>query len=341
MRQSFTKASVCLLLVGYAAALSANFMQQSAGVSPRTPSTLEHEHRLTNEGSLSANTAMFMSSGLSDKTTKLLGVGFVMVICFLFCASLCHSNTTEEVSAPSSTAEVSALVSPPVGQQMQAKPREDLRAMQTCDGTWARTYQNADGPGKEALELLFRCHIIPTEEFAHSKVSQEHVDECVWIGTHMLRQRKLEEWTEAWPEALRSFEESVTACFSARADARSSFKVPGSGSRSRQGSPRALQFLDSHKDLPGSFGKLPMSGPIAGSGAKTASPIKAELRTASPMASNPGGRKNLMDRCRQIMAESDSGRKTRDLTPKGKATASSKSNPSKQPGKQAGKETTS
>jgi len=85
-------------------------------------------------------------------------------------------------------------------------------------GTWIKTYRMADHGGKEALELLFLCNIIPMEEFADSAVSQEHIDECIWISTQMLRQKSLEQWVENWPQATRTFEESVTACFAARKD---------------------------------------------------------------------------------------------------------------------------
>jgi hypothetical protein len=85
-------------------------------------------------------------------------------------------------------------------------------------GTWIKTYRMADHGGKEALELLFLCNIIPMEEFADSPVSQEHIDECIWISTQMLRQKSLEQWVENWPQATRTFEESVTACFAARKD---------------------------------------------------------------------------------------------------------------------------
>merc|ERR1719213_157532 len=70
-------------------------------------------------------------------------------------------------------------------------PQSDLQDVEKCDGSWALCYQKAAGQSKQALELLFRCHIIPVQEFSHSRVSQEHIDECVWIATHMLRQRTL------------------------------------------------------------------------------------------------------------------------------------------------------
>jgi len=91
------------------------------------------------------------------------------------------------------------------------------------DGSWAQVYREAEGDQKEALELLFRCNIISTDEFAFSSVSQEHIEECIWIATHMLRQKPLEEWVALWQQAQQTFEDEVTACFEARSDPNSEF----------------------------------------------------------------------------------------------------------------------
>lgn len=93
-----------------------------------------------------------------------------------------------------------------------------LEVEEDVQGTWVKTYRNADMTSREALELLFRCNIIPHDEFAQSFVSQEHIDECVWISTQMLRQRSLDEWVVDWQTATKTFQESVTACFAARTD---------------------------------------------------------------------------------------------------------------------------
>jgi len=366
----------CLLLVGGVASLSTNFMQSgpllneqifhfkgqtaqaitplSKLAAPQVSQWLNHlrggtntsshpEHQLAaNKQSLSdedrPQPVTFMSNQLSSKMSmrRVIFVSFGVVIICLGLAALCLFVMEEN--------------EPPSSDRMPAKPPEDLYVMETCDGTWARTYQNADGQSKQGLELLFRCHIIPTEEFANSRVSQEHVDESVWIATHMLRKKPLDEWTEIWPEALREFEESVTACFAARTDVRSSFYdgVPGSGSR--QGSPRALQFLDSLVEQPTNFGKQPPSDPIAGSGgsglrdediaqssgAQTKTPIKGATPIkmpgdskpdALPLLKTPQDRKSLMERCRQIMAASDAQKKP--LNAKSGASSEASSPPKK------------
>lgn len=84
------------------------------------------------------------------------------------------------------------------------------------DGSWSQVYRDARGEQKEALELLFRCNIISTEEFAFSQVDQDHIQESLWIATHMLRQKPLEEWVALWTQAQQTFEDHVTACFEAR-----------------------------------------------------------------------------------------------------------------------------
>ena len=54
-----------------------------------------------------------------------------------------------------------------------------IEAADDCKGTWAETYRQADVSSKVAMELLFRCNIIPAEEFARSNVPADHVEECL------------------------------------------------------------------------------------------------------------------------------------------------------------------
>jgi hypothetical protein len=83
-------------------------------------------------------------------------------------------------------------------------------------GSWGQAYQHADVNRLQALELLFRCNIIPVEAFPDCEVSQEHIEECIWIANHMLRRKPLEEWISNEREGRRAFDESVVACFAAR-----------------------------------------------------------------------------------------------------------------------------
>jgi hypothetical protein len=137
-------------------------------------------------------------------------------------------------------------------------------------GTWARTYRKADKGSKEPFQLLFLCGIIPFSEFAHSYVSQEHIDECIWISTQMLRQKPLAEWVSSWEQAMKTFEESVTACFAARTDviaslygtsAPNSPKPPDNGGAEPPGSPRSDRGMMDCCTPPGTSMMPPMAPP--------------------------------------------------------------------------------
>lgn len=83
--------------------------------------------------------------------------------------------------------------------------------------TWAQAYADAPPDQKESFELLFRCNMISTEEFSLQVVSQEHIQECTWIATHMLQHKPMEEWVGLWQQAQQSFEDRVADCFEASA----------------------------------------------------------------------------------------------------------------------------
>lgn len=154
--------------------------------------------------------AHFRSSGAEDFTTLLINAAFVMVcLGFLFVCLL--SNGDDDGDGPGD-----GVPSP--------QKLESLRDVQCREGegSWAQAYRDAKGEERDALELLFRCHIISTYEFAESKVSQEHIDECVWIGCHMLRQKPLSDWAAMRYQAKEIFEQNAAACFQARSDSRSS-----------------------------------------------------------------------------------------------------------------------
>merc|ERR1719387_17122 len=46
--------------------------------------------------------------------------------------------------------------------------KQDFANLNLSDGSWAQVYREARGEQREALELLFRCNIISTDEFAFS-----------------------------------------------------------------------------------------------------------------------------------------------------------------------------
>lgn len=188
----------------------------------------------------------------------------------------------------------------------QAKQHEDLKLVEHGDGSWARTYLAAESERKQGLELLYRCNIIPAEEFENSKVNQDHIEECIWIARNMLQQRSLDDWCKVWPEAKKRFDDSVTKCFQERTDVR--VKSYQNLDRSGDGSSQAEQ-------------RPPAKGgtKVPPSASATRDP-KGEM---PPIIKSDKDRKSLMDRCRQIMAASDAGRRPWQST--GSASASDSS----------------
>lgn len=87
-------------------------------------------------------------------------------------------------------------------------------------GSFACRYRESSGSEKEALSLLLRCNIISKDEFASNCVSQEHIDECVWIASQMLEQKTLEDWVALSQNGRQSFEDTVAAIYEARENAR-------------------------------------------------------------------------------------------------------------------------
>jgi hypothetical protein len=106
-------------------------------------------------------------------------------------------------------AEVATLQKGDVSVKERTVAREEVPVPQS---SWARSYYEAQGKDKEAFELLFRCNIISTEEFACGSISQERIQECLWIASHMLQNKPLDEWVALWQQAQQSFEESVAEC---------------------------------------------------------------------------------------------------------------------------------
>jgi len=130
-------------------------------------------------------------------------IGFLIFsICGLISCVLCSDADKEEMVVEQDYATM--------------KVTQGFLSPEFSHGSWAQAYREARGEDKEALELLFRCNIISTEEFAFSSVSHEHIQECIWIAKHMLRQKPLEEWVALWQQAQLTFQDSVTACFEAR-----------------------------------------------------------------------------------------------------------------------------
>lgn len=215
-------------------------------------------------------------------STKLLAASFVALVLILGLGVLCFADedSAEQEQMPPKTVEEL--------ENSQSKYRQIVLAMEGhpgYGGTWAQTYENANEKiMKQGLELLFRCHIIPAEEWAETLVSQEHVDECVWITHKMLKERPLEQWLENCPEAQNEFNANVTACFEEKMQL-------GKDEPSFDNKAGIFSNVDTMERAP------------KGATRPEAKPdLLPVLRTASD-------RKSLMESCRRIMAVSDAGRR--------------------------------
>jgi hypothetical protein len=169
---------------------------------------------------------------------------------------------------------------PEVVEATPPKSADDLRfAVAGHEGTWAEIYRESSENQREALELLFRCGIIPVHEFKYHRVKKEHISECVWIATNMLRKKPLEDWVTSWAEAQQSFEESVTQSFAKRTET-----VQSERSLSQEHTPD-----DAGEQFSPDVAKhRPYSSPILG-------------------ALDDSGQNKLLVRCREVIASKESG----------------------------------
>lgn len=161
----------------------------------------------------------FRSTGSGDLTTLLVNVAFVLVclaaifICLQMNGDSDPDGSEESISGcPRSKKDSLKDV------QRRARAEERGPVQVQGPGSWAQAFREAKGKEREALELLFRCHIISTYEFAESKVEQEHIDECIMIGLQMLRLKPLTDWVVIRYQAKQVFEDSTAAAFCARSD---------------------------------------------------------------------------------------------------------------------------
>lgn len=68
---------------------------------------------------------------------------------------------------------------------------------------------------KEALRLCLRCEIFSSHEYANNRISQEHIDECLWIARTMLTQMSLEDWAQLSQQDRQRFEDNVDSLLQA------------------------------------------------------------------------------------------------------------------------------
>lgn len=67
----------------------------------------------------------------------------------------------------------------------------------------------------EGLRLCLKCEILSAQDYANNRVSQEHIDECLWIAKIMLQQMPLEAWVDLSQNERESFESRVGALLQA------------------------------------------------------------------------------------------------------------------------------
>jgi hypothetical protein len=203
------------------------------------------------------------SSFSMDSKTITRTVVFVL-LCIL-CIGLavgCAEKVSEESSSPDLSRSSLGHYSDHRGDLKLPVPL----VIEGHDGDWSKKYRWAERTQKQALDLLYLCKIIPVQEFLHAKVSQDHIDECVWIANAMLKQKTLREWLDKDDYAREFFNSCVTALYEARADIKDSQRFESPGTQSGGNSPENQQF------------------------AKERVPLK---RLGTNM---------LLDRCREIMA---------------------------------------
>lgn len=269
--------------------------------SSHQPNALKGRHQLFDSGVAETKPVSLHMSALSRakgaKTRLVLFIVMVIVVMvglFFACSLMEESEESEETTIPSKD---------------DITPKEDTQI-----GTWALTYQKADEQSKQGLDLLLGCNIIPQEEFDKSQVSQEHIDECVWIAIHMLQQRPLEQWIQMRPEAQKTFMDRNQLCLS------SNEKEPG-------GTPKAsVQHLEYPEHTPECDDRAiamrlqadNMTAPsesevhsVRSEKSYTTS-VKSSVSGVPSIFKHPEDSNSLILRCRQIMTASDSKRKPWD-----------------------------
>jgi len=261
--------------------------------------------------------------GFTISFTRLASIVFLIVVTIVSLIIICAPE--EEEGEPQKTREDNASARRGYESVPAMRP-EELAVLKTGDGTWARTYQEADPITKQGLELLLRCRIVPLEEFAHSKVTQEHISESVWIATRMLRLRPLEEWLKAMPEAKAVFQQCVAECFQAKKEKHAKKMVydggtGGSGSTGQtplQGGSLDTTFGSTGYTVPApqvpQASQAPRASPAP---MQVFPPTRGQAGATSPsvVLKTPADSKKLVERVRQLMASSDARKRTSTTPP--------------------------
>lgn len=182
----------------------------------------------------------------------------------------------------------------------------DLYETNCCSGTWSRSYQNADTKDKQALEMLFRCHIIPADEFRHSTTKQAHIDDCIWIGRRMLVERSLEDWLDNCSDAQQKFEESLHACSEEKRKVRSGVSKAVDPTFESQASNfvRGMDVPLTTSERASQFSFAPQHVFL-----ERDTPASAFSPEHAAILKSPDARHRLLLRCTEIMTEYDRERR--------------------------------
>lgn len=284
----------------------------------------QHEHGnvlATQPGDMSNGSSLKLSAIHLAASTAARGTEtkFLIVVCVLAVILVSLYYICSREYEESEIVTVAARYSSPKG-------NDALIAQEHWDGSWARAYRNADDKNKGAFEFLFRCHIIPQEEFAHSHCTQEQIDECLWIATYMLNERPLEQWMQ-----LSSFEKDPSTCFKELKEIWTGYYQDAkSASGADQQVSQAQAVSEETKTSPprgelkgrdartpsvtSSSFALPSQQDAIGASVKSSGSLpntpRSSIKSGSPMLfRDPKDADSLLKRCRQIMQSSDSERK--------------------------------
>eukprot|EP00403_Amphidinium_massartii_P004810 CAMPEP_0178381014 /NCGR_PEP_ID=MMETSP0689_2-20121128/5763_1 /TAXON_ID=160604 /ORGANISM="Amphidinium massartii, Strain CS-259" /LENGTH=285 /DNA_ID=CAMNT_0020001181 /DNA_START=33 /DNA_END=887 /DNA_ORIENTATION=+ len=110
-----------------------------------------------------------------------------------------HDYDPQRLAGRGAAQAASSSSSQPVGGFGQgASPDQSasLSGLRLGKGSWAVAYRQASGTRRDALRLLYRSGIVTQRELADdlTVISEEHIEECVYIATEMLKSRPLEAW---------------------------------------------------------------------------------------------------------------------------------------------------
>jgi len=130
---------------------------------------------------------------------------------------------------------------------------ESLAKLQASDQPFVFNDRVYEDPRQEAITLLVKCNIVSKQELESDHVSQEHLAECVVIANQMLQLKPVEEWVTLSQYGPQSFQDTVSAIFEARENARNAI------SEARD-NPDAYDFPS---EVPASGPSMPPSVPVS------------------------------------------------------------------------------